>query len=283
MRTLRSCVERLYLEVFPTDGIEELLTGMPDGAHIGITCSPRQGLDVTLDLVGRLQGHDFQIVPHIAARQVRDAQHLRDLVQRLSEQNVRGVFVPGGDVPQPVGQFDSALMLLRELANIGHNFEYIGVAAHPEGHPELDDSALLEALKMKQELSTYMVTQMCFDANVVATWVRTMRARGITLPIWIGLPGVLNRIKLFNMSMRIGVGESARFARKQKKLAGKLLRSASYTPDDLVFGLEPCIEDPACGIEGFYLFSFNQVRETTCWREKLLERLIQDSRALNVR
>jgi len=61
---------------------------LPDSAYIGITCSPKRGLDATLDLGDRLQGHDFHLVPHIAARQVRDAAHLQDIVHCLNAQAV---------------------------------------------------------------------------------------------------------------------------------------------------------------------------------------------------
>ncbi|MDH4041090.1 MAG: methylenetetrahydrofolate reductase [Gammaproteobacteria bacterium] len=273
MSALRSCVEQFYLEVFPVDGIEDQLLGLSDGAYIGITCSPRRGLDETLDLVDRLHGHDFHLVPHIAARQVRDSAHLRDIVQRLNGQGVRALFIPGGDIARPVGEFSSSLLLLRELATIGHQFEHIGVAAYPEGHPAISNEILLEALRSKQELATYMVTQMCFDPAVLLGWLKAMRSRGITLPAWLGLPGVMNRMKLLQTSLRIGVGESARFARKQSSLAGRLLRSANYSPDDLVAGLAPGMEDADLGIHGFYLFSFNQVKATVAWREDLLRRL----------
>ena len=273
MSALQSSIERLYLEVFPVDGIEKQLLTMPDGAHIGITCSPRQGLDATLDLVDSLQGHDYNLVPHIAARQVRDTAHLRDIVDRLTAQGVRLLFVPGGDIAEPLGEFDSSLSLLRELADLGHSFEHIGVAAYPEGHPEIDDKVLFDALVAKQELATYFVTQMCFDPVVLVRWLLQLRSRGISLPCWIGLPGVMNRMKLFKTSLRIGVGESARFARKQTTLAGRLLRSANYRPDDLVHQLAPHLEDALCGIGGFYLFSFNQVEETVAWREDMLHAL----------
>lgn len=273
MSALRRCVEQLYLEVFPVDGIERELLGMPDGAYIGITCSPKRGLDVTLDLVERLQGHDFKLVPHIAARQVRDTSHLRDIVQRLTEQGVRALFVPGGDITEPLGDFDSSLMLLRELANIGHDFEHVGVAAYPEGHPAIDERVLLETLRAKQALATYMVTQMCFDAALIGRWLHSVRDHGITMPVWVGLPGVMNRMKLFKTSLRIGVGESARFARKQTSVASTLLRSANYRPDDLVLDLAAGIEKPGLGIDGFYLFSFNQVKDTVAWRKDMLQRL----------
>ena len=273
MSALRRCVEQLYLEVFPVDGIERELLGMPDGAYIGITCSPKRGLDVTLDLVERLQGHDFKLVPHIAARQVRDTSHLRDIVQRLTAQGVRALFVPGGDITEPLGDFDSSLMLLRELANIGHDFEHVGVAAYPEGHPAIDERVLLETLRAKQALATYMVTQMCFDAALIGRWLQLVRDHGITMPVWVGLPGVMNRMKLFKTSLRIGVGESARFARKQTSVASTLLRSANYRPDELVLDLAAGVEKPGLGIDGFYLFSFNQVKDTVAWRKDMLQRL----------
>ncbi|MEE4147126.1 MAG: methylenetetrahydrofolate reductase [Halieaceae bacterium] len=273
MSPLHDCVEQFYLEVFPIDGIEDQLLGLPDGAYIGITCSPKRGLDATLDLVDRLHGHDFHLVPHIAARQVRDAAHLQDIVQRLDGQGVGALFVPGGDIVPPLGEFSSSLMLLRELANIGHRFEHIGVAAYPEGHPAIPAEILLASLLAKQELATYMVTQMCFDPALILRWLQSMRTEGVTLAAWLGLPGVMNRVKLLQTSLRIGVGESARFARKQTSLAGKLLRSANYSPEELVFGLAGGVENAALGIDGFYLFSFNQVTATVAWREDLLRRL----------
>ena len=273
MSDLYSCMRELYLEIFPVPGIEEQLLQMPDGSYLGVTCSPKQGLQVTLDLVTALQGHDFHLVPHIAARQVRDRAQLTDIVQQFDEQGVESMFVPGGDIPTPVGDYDSSLSLLRDLAEIGHEFRHVGVTAYPEGHPDIPDQVLFEALKAKQELATYMVTQMCFDADTLVHWLAGVRKQGISLPVSLGLPGVMERMKLFRTSMRIGVGQSARFLRKQGGLAGALLKSSRYQPDELVTGLAEAIADPEMGIEGFYLFSFNQVEATVGWQQSWLEKL----------
>ncbi|MEH6588544.1 MAG: methylenetetrahydrofolate reductase [Halioglobus sp.] len=276
MPLLQKCMEELYLEVFPVDGIEEALLRLPDGAQLGITCSPKQGLGATLDLVSKMQGHNFQLVPHIAARQVRDRDHLKDIVQQLGNQGVESMFVPGGDTPTPLGAYDSSLTLLRDLHEIGHSFKHLGVAAYPEGHPSIDDTVLFEALGAKQELATYMVTQMCFDAQQLLRWLTDARARGIHLPVWLGLPGVIDRGKLFRTSLRIGVGESARFARKQRSLAGKLLRSSHYQPDELLDALRVPIEDDSLAIGGFYIFSFNQIQSTMDWAREVIEKLTRE-------
>jgi hypothetical protein len=42
--------------------------------------------------------------------------------------------------------------------------------------------------------------------------------------------------------------------------------------------LEPRLADPGHGIEGFYLFSFNQVAETLAWREDILWQLAQSKK-----
>lgn len=271
---LRGSVRSIYLEVFPADGIDEQLLNLPDGAYVGITCSPTKGIKATLELVGRLGGHAFHLVPHIAARQVRDASHLREILAELEEQGVKSLFVPGGDLRRPAGQFDSALSVLRAMAEIGHSMTDIGVAAYPEGHPFIDTETLQSVLQDKQELATYLVTQMCFDASRVIEWLASIRGRGIHLEAWIGLPGVMHRSRLLATSLRIGVGESARFALKQKTLAGKLLKSRRYQPDDLLFGLAPHLNDEVLNIGGFYLFSFNQVEDTLRWRAEMLERLV---------
>ena len=271
---VRNAVRSIYLEVFPADGIDEKLLDLPDGANLGITCSPSKGIKATLELVERLSGHPFHLVPHIAARQVQDVSHLRDILAELEGQGVKSLFVPGGDLHRPAGQFDSALSLLRIMAEVGHGMIDIGVAAHPGGHPFIDTKTLQSALQDKQELASYMVTQMCFDSGRVIEWLNDIRGRGITLQAWIGLPGVMHRRRLLTTSLRIGVGESARFALKQKTLAGKLLTSRRYQPDDLLFGLAPHLDDSTLNIGGFYMFSFNQVEDTLRWWAEILGRLV---------
>jgi len=67
---------------------------------------------------------------------------------------------------------------------------------------------------------------------------------------------------------------SSKSAVKQKKLAGKLLQSRRYRPDDLVFGIAPHLKDEKLNIGGFYLFSSSQVDDTLAWRAEMLERLV---------
>ncbi len=213
---MASLLEHSYLEIVPVPGIEDRLMQLPARAYVAITCSPTKGVDATMELVERLASQHLRLVPHIAARMVLDRHHLQDILQRLTKSQIESVFVPGGDAPGPLGIYSGSLDLLRDMAEIGHTFKHIGVAAHPEGHPLISESQLLQLLLEKQVFANYLVTQMCFDPAALIHWLQKMRKAGVTLPAWIGLPGVADRARLFKLSTRIGVGQSARFCSSRK-------------------------------------------------------------------
>ncbi len=273
--TLSGMLEAAFVEVMPIRDVENQLDVLPADAGVTVTCSPSKGIEATLSLVEHLSQQNFRLIPHVAARQVVDTAHLREILSRLTECGVNMIFVPGGDIETPVGKFDSALQLLQSMADIEHGIDEIGIAAYPDGHPVLDDQTLMTALRAKQEFATYFVTQMCFSAETLASWLARIREQNVRLPAWIGLPGAVERKKLFADSLRIGVGESARFAKQQPKLVKKLLRANAYQPDDLVLELAPYMDDARYNIAGLHLFSFNQVEATQSWRTGFLDELGQ--------
>ena len=262
-----------YMEVFPATGIEEKLKILEPNSYVAVTCSPSKGVDETLALTERLVGNGFRVTPHIAAKNVRNMDHLREIMRRLDQLKIQSMFVPGGDRPRPAGEFDTALKLLRAISEIDHDIREIGVGAHPEGHPNVDNDTLFDALMNKQQYAQYMVTQMCFDADVLGAWLSDMRERGITLPAWIGLPGAIDRSRLLKASFRIGVGDSLRFLRKRSSAAAQLMKSSLYKPNDLVLGLARYQANPAMKIAGYHLYCFNQVESTENWRQGAIEAL----------
>jgi len=272
-QALLTTVREAYMEIFPTPSIESKLDVLEPNSYIAVTCSPSKGVELTLDMVERLAQRGFKVVPHIAARMVKDDTHLREILKRLDDLPIISIFVPGGDAAQPVGKFSTALELLRAIAEVEHKFTEIGIAAHPEGHPAVSNEVLFEQLLKKQEFSNYIVTQMCFDAGVLAGWLRDVRERGITLPAWIGLPGASDRNTLMTTSLRIGVGDSLRYLKTHVRIAARLLKSKSYRPDGLLVELAPYIADPAYLIEGHHIYCFNQVERAEQWRHEFLDSL----------
>jgi methylenetetrahydrofolate reductase (NADPH) len=262
-----------YMEVFPSAGIEQKLEVLEPNSYVAVTCSPTKGVDETLELSERLIDKGFRVTPHVAAKCVRDRQHLGDIMARLRLLGVESLFVPGGDRPEPLGDYHTAYELLRDIHDIDHNIREIGIGAHPEGHPDVADDVLMAELEKKQPLAQYIVTQMCFDADRLGNWLIEIAGRGIDLPVWIGLPGAIERGRLLRTSMRIGVGDSLRFLRKKSNVAAELMKSSVYKPDELIHAIAAYQAMPETNVAGYHLFCFNQVESTENWRNEAIKSL----------
>jgi methylenetetrahydrofolate reductase (NADPH) len=262
-------------ELMPFDSFGEQIGHLPDGATIAITTSPTLGLDATLEWTEKGAAAGYEIVPHIAARYVRDEEHLAEIVDLLSEAGVTDLFVPGGDREEPAGEFESAYELLVALDDLDHPFEEIGITGYPEGHDFLSDETLAEAMAKKEPYATYIVTQLCYDPERVIEWVGEIRDRGVALPVEVGIPGVLSYQRLIGISQKVGVGDSIDFLRKTTGIVGfvkQLIGSRGvYTPDELIEGLAPYVNDPDYDITGVHIYTFNQVPDTESWRERALD------------
>lgn len=274
---LRGLLTQAYMEVIPTGTVVDRLDHLGRNSWVGISCSPKAGVEATLDTVEEINRRypdgRFKLAPHVAARVIRDRSHLSEVVSRLEGSGVRAVFVPAGDSTVPAGRYGGALDLLRDLADIGHSFRHVGVAAHPEGHPLMNREELMAVLLAKQPYASYFVTQMCFDPAIIIDWLKSAREAGVSLHAWPGVPGVVEVARLVGLSLRIGVGRSVRMLRKQKGLAKNFLSGRRYRPEALVDGLAPVLAEPDLGVYGFHLFSFNQVEATERWRIDTLDRL----------
>ena len=134
-------------------------------------------------------------MPHLSARLVRDDAHLADVAARLIASGVDDVFIPAGDADPPAGRFDSALSLLERLAEMGNPFPRTGITGYPESHPRIDDDITIQAMWDKRRLAAYIVSNLCFDPAMVRRWIRRVRARGVTLPIYVGLAGPVERTR----------------------------------------------------------------------------------------
>ena len=259
-------------ELMPFDSFGEQMEHLPDGAEIAITTSPSLGLDATLEWSERATDRGFEVVPHIAARYVRDEEHLAEIAGRLAEAGVTDIFVPGGDREEPVGKFDSAYEVLAALDDSEYEFEEVGITGYPEGHDFLDDRTLAEAMAKKEPYATYIVTQLCYDSDAVIEWIEEIRAQGIELPVEVGIPGVMKYQRLMEISQKVGVGDSVRFLRKTTGILGfarQLVGSrGKYTPDDLIEGLALYADDPDYGIRGVHVYTFNQTPDTEDWRRR---------------
>ncbi|MDV3129945.1 methylenetetrahydrofolate reductase [Mycobacterium sp. 21AC1] len=238
---------------------------VPATTPITITCSPKFGLDRTLEHVAAARHSGHRVVPHLAARMISDEKELREFVRRLADLGVDDLYVIGGDGETPRGPFGEAYDVLRALQDIEHPFVRLGVGCYPEGHPHISKDALIDALVRKQEYAHYMVSQLCFDSAALLDWTRETREFGVDLPLRIGLAAPLQARKLVELSLKIGVGSSVKFLTKQHGIVGNLLLGRAYEPAHLVGDIVSAPDLESLNIEGLHMFSFNQVDLTVDW------------------
>ena len=259
----------LTFEVIPLKSLDMAIWALPAGARVSVTASPVKGQDATCEITERLLEAGHEAIPHVSARLVADRARVSELAGWFRSAGVSTMFLVGGDVESP-GAYSEASTFLRDLLDCDHGLSRIGVTAYPHGHPLIADEVLHEALHTKQALLAeagvegYCSTQMCFDPGLIEGWLRGERAAGLTLPVHLGIAGVVDRTKLLTMGARLGVGPSLRYLRKNRAAVTKLMTSPSYDPDHILTALSPSLND--LGVTGLHVFTFNQVAATVTWQ-----------------
>ncbi|MCD4523654.1 methylenetetrahydrofolate reductase [Nocardioides sp. cx-173] len=271
--TVVRLLENARYEVLPTSSTEDkVLEHVPLDRVVTVTASPSKGLEATLDLAERLTGRGYAVVPHLAARMVTGRTELAEICERLTGQGISRVFVPGGDA-EPAGDYHDAVGLLEDLSALGRPFAQVGITGYPESHPTIADDLTIQAMWDKRRHATHVVSNLTFDPGVIRGWVGRMRARGITMPLLLGIPGPVERTKLLAMATRIGVGESTRFLAKHKGTFARLAAPGGFTGERFLEQCAPALAPPEAIVEGLHVFTFNQIAETEAWRQTLLDRL----------
>ena len=273
----KQLVQTARYELIPMKSAEAGIPHLPSGSSVSVTCSPAKGQPATLELTERLLDAGHLAVPHFSARLTKDRAAVQQLATWCRHTGVSEVFLVAGDAPEPVGDYDGVVAFLRDFLDCEHGLARIGITAYPDGHALIDSKVVHEALHAKQALlaeagvAGFASTQMCFDTQLWATWAVAERAAGFNLPLHLGVPGVIDRTKLLTMGMRLGIGNSMRFVKKNSGTLGRLFSPTGYDPMKLVNAVGR--RSAELGIEALHLFTFNNVEATAAWQTKQLNRL----------
>lgn len=147
---------------------------------------------ITLDIAARMQ-NELQIdtIIHVAAVGMTQ-QDMLAFLEECETKSIRNVLALRGDrLPGCITDFTEARQLVKFIRDHYESRFNIGVAAHPECHPEYkpDKASNLAYLKTKVNAGAdFLITQMFFDAQVFIDFVDDCRAIGIMCPIY---PGIL--------------------------------------------------------------------------------------------
>ena len=221
-----------------------------------------QNIQMTSDLVAA----GVRPVPHLAARNIRDADELERMVAGLAGVGAREFLLLGGGENPPAGQFDSAVQLLQTGVFQRHNARRVGFAGHPEAHPEQDQAtmrrALLEkiAVAKKSNIDFFIATQFCFAAAPFFDFLDWLKSEGVCAPVRLGLAGRVNAAKLMKFAVACGIGRSVKFLQKRFDAASLLV---NYSPEGLLSELAARISVRQYNFPvGVHFYPFGAVRET---------------------
>lgn len=267
VRTLaqRASIETSTKNLVEIDDWPQMLAQGTDVYVAWIPGSPYQHL---VSVAKRLRRVGMNPVPHVPARQLatRDvaAKYLAGL---RDDAGVTRALVIGGDADAPAGDYDSSAALLETGLLQAHGIHSVGIAGYPEGHPKIPEATLMAALDRKiryagdHGIDLFMVTQFCFDGQVILDWLERLRARGIVLPVRVGVAGPATIRTLCNYAMRCGVGNSIRALRSQAISLTRLV--AQHGPEKVVCRI--AAPQPELGIDGLHLFPFGGFAHSARW------------------
>lgn len=270
---MAALVADLHYELVPMASIEQAIDDLPPGAQVSVTCSPVKGIPATVEYTERLVTAGFSVVPHLAARMVESAAQTTELAQWSRDVGLDEVYVIAGDAPEPHGPYEGALPFMREFLDADPGVRRLGYAGYPDGHALIDQQVIDAQLLAKQELLAqanvggWVSTQMCFDDGQIRSWLQTQRARGFTLPVRLGVPGVVDRARLMKMGTRLGIGASLRYLSKNTSTVMHMLAPGGFDPTDTVVAFAD--DADALGIEALHSFTFNAVADTRAWQEAI--------------
>ena len=235
-------LQKLSIEITPKqiEKLPLLSANLARGTNVFIALIDPAEVDAQINACAALRDAGLEPIPHVPARFVRDEEDLKSRISAFaSRAKVTNILCLGGGAPQPIGKFDAAIQLMETGVFEIHGITRIGVAGHPEGNPDITkihgEAALLSALKTKQAwlkektIEGFIATQFLFDAGPLALWAGQLREQGIHLPLHVGVPGPATIRTLVRYAAMCGVGNSARFIRKQALNITKLLSVSEPT------------------------------------------------------
>ena len=242
----------------------------PPGTDVTITFLPGDNYRRNIQTAAMLRRAGFKPVPHIAAREMPSMQVLDDFLARArGEADVTRILLIAGDVAAAKGPYRSSLDVGASGLIEAHGIARVSVAGHPEGHPFLAADAAFRGLAAWQDwgrltkIRIDVVTQFCFESAPILGWIGELDARGIGLPVIVGLAGPATPATLTKFALRCGIGNSMRALRGQIGRFGRLL--ADTGPDDVMRGLQSAPEATTASIAGFHLFPFGGLRKAADW------------------
>lgn len=266
----------LEMSLEAADEIPELAALLPTGTRVFVNHSPRHALEDALPALARLHRMGLDPVPHIAARRVPSHAAARAFLQRaVGDCGVTKVLLVGGDDPQPKGPYDSGAALLRDEVLLDSGIREIGLPGYPEGHPRISGHVLEASLADKlalakaQGFGAHVVSQFSFAPTRVVEYCARLAHEHPGVPMYAGMAGPTEPLKLLKFAQRCGVSASLRALKDQGIGAIKLVTHTD--PGEQLAALAHyCMSQASCNVVGVHLFSFGSALRSAAWMSRVI-------------
>lgn len=279
--TAGALLENASLEVMPRTAakIPDFRPLLRKGTRVYIAHIDGTSIDDMVATARRLTDEGFEPMPHLPARIIPDRVTLEVWARRYrDEAGVTQALLLGGGVPEPAGDLDSSIAMLKTGVFDRLGFRRLHVAGHPEGNKDIDIQGgtlrVDEALQWKQAFSDRtdadmaIITQFAFDAAPVITWAERLKQAGIRLPIHIGAAGPTKLQTLIKFAIACGVGPSLNVLQKRALDFRKLL--IPYEPNDFLVDLAAYkASHPDSLIEQIHVFPLGGIQASTEWLQRI--------------
>ena len=252
------------------DGLREAAPLIRPGTQVAVTFLPGEEMEQRVAAAKLVRELGFEPIVHLSARRLTSAEELDNYLSRITtEAGVKRVFLIAGDPPEPEGPFEDSLQVIESGLLEKHGIAIAGVGGHPEGHPNVSKADLWVWMERKiaalrtRGIVPLVVTQFAFDDDAIVEWVGEMRARGIDVPVRLGVPGPAGIKRLLGFAKRCGVGASASVMKKYGVSVTNLFGRAG--PDKLVDSLDRKLNDAEHGRVRLHLYPFGALSASADW------------------
>lgn len=252
------------------DNLRAASETIPSGTRVNVTYLANEDEQMRLDAACTVRQLGLIPVPHISARRLQSRAQLEAFLKSLQACGASdNVFVIGGDPSTPEGPYEDSLAVLQTSLLQAYGVSDVSISGYPEGHPDITDPVLWEALAAKraalraQHLTGSVITQFGFDADRVLGYLAAVRGRGIQMPIRVGVPGPAGAKRLIRYASRFGVGTSAGIAKKYGLSLTNLLGTTG--PDKFLVALAEGYDPDRHGEMKLHFYTFGGLQATAEW------------------
>lgn len=262
------------LELVPGDPklIDAAVDRLEPRTLVSLTWIPGSNPMHMIAPAAKLRRAGLLVMPHIGARHLESKSQLERIAEMLvGEAGVDRILIIGGDRAEPAGPYDSSLAVMQTGVFQSVGITRIAVAGFPEGNPHIPSKASDDALAAKMDfarrdgLELSIVTQFCFAAAPIVTWIRRLRTRGVQFPIRIGLAGPAGILTLARYALRCGVGNSIHVLTENPTFAKAL---ADRGPEPIIREMAGSFAEEdlaAIGLAGLHFYMFGGFSKTLDW------------------